>query len=123
MIKGTGIDIIKIERIQKAITKEYFVNRVFSAAEQEYCVKRNKQAATSYAARFAAKEAFVKALGTGFVNGELLDIEVENDVLGKPKLLLRGFFQQIIEERKIKNIHLSLSHTDEYAVAQVILEG
>ncbi len=123
MIKGTGIDIIKIERIQKAITKEYFVNRVFSAGEQEYCVKRNKQAATSYAARFAAKEAFVKALGTGFVNGELLDIEVENDVLGKPKLLLRGFFQQIIEERKIKNIHLSLSHTDEYAVAQVILEG
>ena len=123
MIKGTGIDIVKIERMQKAILKENFVRRVFSTSEQEYCISKNRQAAYSYAARFAAKEAFVKALGTGFVAGKLTDIEVVNDLQGKPTLVLGGLFREIKKKKKIENIHLSLSHTAEYAMAQVILEG
>ena len=62
-------------------------------------------------------------MGTGFVAGKLTDIEVVNDLQGKPTLVLGGLFREIIEERKIENIHLSLSHTAEYAMAQVILEG
>lgn len=123
MIKGTGIDIVKIERMQRAIRNKHFVERVFSKTEQQYCSAKKQQAACSYAARFAAKEALVKALGTGFVAGKLVEIEVVNDPLGKPNLLLKGFFKQRIAELEIKNIHLSLTHTADYAVAQVILEG
>lgn len=123
MIKGTGIDIVKIERMQRAVSSKHFVERVFTEAEQRYCNAKKQQAVCSYAARFAAKEALVKALGTGFVAGKLLEIEVLNDPLGKPNLLVKGFFYQRITELEIKNIHLSLTHTAEYAVAQVILEG
>lgn len=69
MIKGTGVDIIEISRIKKSLTNEKFIERIFTKKEQEYCNSRKQMAASSYAARFAAKEAVVKALGTGISGG------------------------------------------------------
>lgn len=123
MILGTGIDIIEIERIKKAVMKENFVKRVFTELEQIYCHSRGAQAAASYAARFAAKEAVMKALGTGLAGGNWLDIEVCNDEAGKPQLALSGSFGRLAAQQGVTAIHLSLTHAREYAAAQVILCG
>ena len=109
--------------MKKALTIEMFAARVFSPAEQEYCEARGMQKFASYAARFAAKEALLKALGTGLRGGKLIDIEVYNDCMGKPSLRLSGYFATLAEERGVKEIYLSLSHTKELAMAQVVLEG
>ena len=122
MIIGVGIDIIETNRIKKAIAKKHFINRLFTTAEQQYCEMRAVQKHLSYAGRFAAKEAFVKALGTGFIAGEFTDIEVLCDELGKPYFSLHGHYRKIQTEHKINKIHLSISHSKDYAVAQVILE-
>ena len=79
--------------------------------------------AASYAARFAAKEAFLKALGTGLRGGTLQDVEVLNDVLGKPKLVVHGFFRELAAKHGVIDIHLSLTHTRMYAAAQCLLWG
>ena len=123
MIIGTGVDIIEINRVKKAISKEYFKKRVFTAQEINYCEQKGVQKAASYAARFAGKEAVLKALGTGLIGGRLLDIEILVDELGAPKVTLTGFFANLAEQKKVSRIHLSLSHAQLYAVAQVILEG
>ncbi len=124
MIFGIGIDILEVERLEKQISKvnEGFLQRVFTEVEISYCEqKRNKS--QHYSARFAAKEAFFKAIGTGWRHGlKWQDIEILNDELGKPGILLRGKAKTFIEEKKIKNIHLSISHVKEIAVAVVILE-
>ena len=86
MIVGIGCDIIEIERIARAIKRESFIQRVFTAKEAAYCQSRGQQAAASFAARFAAKEAVLKALGTGLREGSLQEIAVANDALGKPRL-------------------------------------
>ena len=92
--------------------------------EQEYCNSRKQMAVSSYAARFAAKEAVVKALGTGISGGGLwTDIEILPDDDGAPHVKLYGYFAYIATKRKIYNIFISLSHCKEYAVAQAILEG
>ena len=119
MIVGIGCDLTEIYRVKKALTIEKFAARVFSPAEQEYCEARGMQKFASYAARFAAKE----ALGTGLRGGKLIDIEVYNDCMGKPSLRLSGYFATLAEERGVKEIYLSLSHTKELAMAQVVLEG
>jgi holo-[acyl-carrier protein] synthase len=122
MIIGLGTDIAEVPRMLKSIENTAFQVKVFSAAEIEYCeTKTNK--AQSYAARFAAKEAFFKALGTGWRGGMAFnEVEVLNDDLGKPYIMLRGKTAEILLERKIRIIHVSLSHIREVAMATVVLE-
>jgi len=123
MIKGTGIDIIDIPRIKKILEKDdRFIEKVFSTTEIDYCKSKHKQE-IHFAARFAAKEAFFKALGTGWRYGmRWEEVSVQNDSLGKPELKLSGATQAYFEKNKLKHIHLSISHTREYAVASVVLE-
>ena len=122
MIVGIGCDIIEIERIARAIKRESFIQRVFTAKEAAYCQSRGQQAAASFAARFAAKEAVLKALGTGLREGSLQEIAVANDALGKPLVQLSGHFAAPSRQLGVKNIQISLSHSRDFAVAYVIME-
>lgn len=122
MIVGIGCDIIEIERIARAIKSESFIRRVFTAEEAAYCQRRGQQAAASFAARFAAKEAVLKALGTGLREGSLQEIAVDNDELGKPLVQLSGHFAMLAKQLGVKNIQISLSHSRELATAYVIME-
>lgn len=123
MIIGIGTDIVEVTRIAKSIEKIDFKEKVFSKTEILYCeAKKNK--AESFAARFAAKEAYFKALGTGWRGGMAFnEVEIRNDELGKPSLHVLGKTAEISKEKNIKTIHVSLSHTKETAMATVILEG
>jgi holo-[acyl-carrier protein] synthase len=123
MIYGIGIDLIEVERIQKQLAQsDRFINRVFTPDEIVYCeAKKNK--AQNYAARFAAKEAFFKALGTGWRGGLAFNqVEVINDSLGKPEIRLHGKAEQHIADRGITNIRVSLTHLKGVAGAVVTLE-
>jgi len=125
MIFGIGIDTIEVSRIERQILKEKntFIKKIFTDKEIEYCETKIKNKAQNYAARFAAKEALLKALGTGLRDGlKWKEIEIANNELGKPELLVTGMTKQLIEENKISKIHASLSHIKEIAVAVVILE-
>lgn len=122
MIVGIGCDIIEIERIARAIKRESFIQRVFTAKEAAYCQSRGQQAAASFAARFAAKEAVLKALGTGLREGSLQEMAVANDALGKPLVQLSGHFAALSRQLGVKNIQISLSHSRDFAVAYVIME-
>lgn len=122
MIVGVGCDIIEIERIARAIKSESFIRRVFTADEAAYCQRRGQQAPASFAARFAAKEAVLKALGTGLREGSLQEIAVDNDGLGKPLVQLSGHFAMLAKQLGVKNIQISLSHSRELATAYVIME-
>ena len=117
MIVGVGTDIIEIERIRKAIQSEHFKNKVYTKIEQNYCESRRSQSAASYAARFAAKEAFFKAAGTG-INTSLTDVEVVNNDSGQPEIFLHGKTKNLCGEK----IFVSLSHSREYATAVAIIE-
>lgn len=123
MIIGMGIDIVDINRVQRALISPDFRNRVFTEAEQQYCLSKNAQGRASFSGRFAAKEAFLKAIGTGLRRGKLVDIEVVNDELGKPSLQLYNHYKDLMEQMDVKKIHLSISHTKDMAIAQVLLEG
>ena len=115
---------IEIERIAKALQRENFCTRIYTAAELSYAgSKKNQRQAASLAAVFAAKEAVAKALGVGLGQIGWREIEVRHDELGKPFVALSGRARALAEERGVKNIHLSLSHSREYALAMVILEG
>lgn len=116
---GIGTDIIEIGRIEKAIEKyqQRFLDRIFTETEQKYCLKY-RTSARHFAGRFAAKEAVVKALGTGFKNGiSWLDIEIINDQTGKPMVRLS---EHIIKMLNFPEILLSISHCHEYATACAI---
>ncbi|MDQ3713250.1 MAG: holo-ACP synthase [Acidobacteriota bacterium] len=124
MIVSIGIDIIEVYRIRETISRTArFAERVFTNTERDYCEAKGAAAAQSYAARFAAKEAFLKALKTGW-RGKITwhDIEIHSDENGVPSLEIRGEAKKILENLGANRIHLSLSHTTEHAVAQVILE-
>lgn len=123
MIIGVGCDLAEVGRIGKALQRKGFRERVYTAAEIEYCTGPKGDKVESYAARFAAKEAFLKALGTGLREGRLLEIEVLNDGLGQPELHLSGHFAALAESRGVTDIRMSLSHTGNMAMAVVILEG
>ncbi len=117
-----GVDICDVNRIRNLEEKHHmrFLKKVFTTTEIEYCLGKVTKY-TSFAARFAAKEAFLKALGTGLRTGlQWKEIEVENDDLGKPHLNLYGQTATNIGNR---NVQLSLSHTDDNAIAFVIIEG
>ncbi len=118
MISGLGTDIIEIERIKKAVGKKHFRDNVYTEIEQAYCESRGNHSAASYAARFAAKEAFFKALGTGIVT-RLTDVEIINDGSGAPKINLRGKAATLAGGKKI---FISMSHSREFATAVCILE-
>ena len=123
MILGTGIDMIEVERIsEKMVRAEGFRELVFSKNEIDYCEKKTNKF-EHYAVRFAAKEAFYKAIGSGWMNGTAFnEIEIRNDEKGKPSLILIGATSQLMEQFKIKTIHVSLTHLKTTAAAVVILE-
>lgn len=119
MIKGTGIDIIEIERISKAIENQKFIERIFTKDEIKYFNTINNNIYT-IAGSFAAKEAIVKALGTGLRGFKWVDVEITRNELGKPLVTLYRNAKNIAEEKGITKIELSISHCKEYAVAQAI---
>ncbi|WP_090939071.1 holo-ACP synthase [Pelosinus propionicus] len=123
MIIGTGIDIIEISRIKDAIVRQSFVDKVFTLQEQQYCESRGVQKSSSYAARFAGKEAVMKAFGTGMAGGRLKDIEIILDDKGCPHVKLSGQFGALAESMGVSMTYISLTHAREYAAAQVILWG
>lgn len=124
MIVGSGIDIVEIERIHSSVDRfgERFLNRVFTKTEQAYCLgKRNS--AESFAARFAAKEAGAKALGTGMSQGvSWLEIEVIRQPGGRPTLAFHGRAAERAEHMGVRNTALSLTHSNSTAMASVVLE-
>lgn len=124
MIFGIGTDIIEVARMERHLeNNDALMQKLYTEAEQKYCEKGKVTRAQCYAARFAAKEAFFKALGTGYRYGMAFhEIEVLNDELGKPFIHPHGKVKNFIEEKKIKSIHLSISHVKEMANAFVVLE-
>lgn len=123
MLIGVGCDVIEIARVAKAMERRAFVERVYAPEEIAYCEGRGKQAASSFAARFAAKEAVLKALGTGLRGGELTEIVITNDDLGKPSVQLKGYHAELAQKLGVKNIALSMSHSRVAALAYVVMEG
>ncbi len=125
MIAGIGIDIVGIERIGRLVREhgERFLGRVFTAEERAYCSSR-PQPAQHFAGRFAAKEAVLKALGTGWAEGvRWKQIEVTAAEKGKPEVRLTGRAAELAQAMGVKGIHVSISHSDGYAVAQALLDS
>jgi len=123
MIIGIGLDIVEVSRIKSALTRwgGKFERRVFTSNEITYCNDKQDRF-QRLACRFAAKEAFLKALGTGWQRGtEWTEIEVSNDELGKPFIILSGKTERISRQLGVSNIFLSISSTENYGAAQVIL--
>jgi holo-[acyl-carrier protein] synthase len=124
MILSIGIDIAEVYRIRETLARTpRFGERVFTESERAYCETKGAAAAQSYAARFAAKEAFLKAIKTGW-RGKITwqDIEVVNDADGVPSLNVKGEAARLMSELGAARCHLSISHTTEHAIAEVILE-
>ncbi len=125
MIVGMGLDIAEIDRMEAAIARHgvAFLDRVYTPREVAYC-ERHKNKYERYAARFAAKEAAMKALGTGWRRGvRWRDIEVANAPSGKPTLNLAGVARQFADRLGVKEISLSITHSGNLALAQVIFES
>ena len=121
MIVGIGNDIIEIERIEKAISKEGFKNKVYTQRELENIKKRGNRAET-YAGVFSAKEAISKAIGTGVREFSLTDLEILNDDLGKPYVVVSEKLDKIIKSKKEDyQIEISISHSKKYAIAMAII--
>jgi holo-[acyl-carrier protein] synthase len=125
MIVGMGVDIAEVGRIQGAIERhgEVFLKRIYTPGEREYC-EGFKNKYERYAGRFAAKEAAMKALGTGWRRGvRWVDLEVVRETSGRPTLAIAGEAAKIAEEIGVKSVALSITHTGNLALAQVIFEG
>lgn len=124
MIFGVGIDLVEIGRIE-TILKRWegkFLTRIYSADEIRYC-NRKARPGVHFAARFAVKEAFLKAIGLGMGGGiRFCDIETGRDPKGKPLLMLAGGANDFLLAHGIRSVHLTISHTDAYATAAVVLE-
>lgn len=123
MIAGIGIDMIEVDRVREKIDRHIsFRDTVYSADEISWCEQQANKA-ESYAARFAAKEAFLKATGKGLTLGhELFNIEVLNDEMGRPSLHLRGIYQEEASKNGWNRLHVTLSHLKQVACAVVIIE-
>jgi len=125
MIIGTGVDLAEVDRIREACERygDRFLQRVFTPAEIAYASRKaNKY--ERFAARFAAKEAGMKAIGTGWRGGvRWQDFEVVNEPSGRPTLRFHGVARQVAERLGVKSVQLSLTHTGALALAHVILEG
>lgn len=124
MIIGVGVDIVDIGRLRRAMERqgERFIRRVYTEGEQEYC-RAHRDPVPYFAARFAAKEALFKALGTGWSQGiTWRDADVQRADSGAPRLALAGRAEEISRNLGTKAVHISLSHSEEAAIALVILE-
>lgn len=121
LVIGIGIDLVEIERIRQAVIRsnQRFLERVFTPRERSLCAGR----AWRLAGRFAAKEAMLKAIGTGLRGFSWQQIEVLADELGAPTVFCGGNFALALKARGVSRIHVSISHSREYAMAQVVLEG
>jgi len=123
MICGIGIDLVRIDRI-RAIAERWqarFLDRLYTEAERRYCLARPSPYA-SFAGRFAAKEAVLKALGTGWTDGiSWHDIQVLNDRAGRPRATVSGRVKTLMKRAGVTSIHVSLSHDTDYAVAEAVL--
>lgn len=123
MIIGIGIDIIEMDRVKRAVERHRgFVDRLFSREETDYFTRKG-MAVSSIAGSFAAKEAVVKAMGTGFTAFGWKDVIILRDSLGKPEVELRGGARRLCEDKGIERILVSISHGRDYAVAQAIAIG
>ena len=123
MIFGIGTDIIEVKRLEKIVAKgRQYLDTIFTEKEVEYCETKGRKA-EHYAARYAAKEATLKALGVGWRDGfTFSDIEVINDELGKPRIFLHGKVKEFWDQHQIKQTSISLSHSKDSAIAVIILE-
>ena len=124
MIKGIGLDSIELNRIERIYNEygERFLNRIYSSEEQDYAL-RYKDPVPRLAARFAAKEACMKALGTGWSNGvRWRDIVVTNSRSGKPEMRLFGKAAHFSQMLAVEHIHMSITHSKEHATVVVIFE-
>jgi len=125
MIVGLGIDIAGISRFRRTLVRQgdRFIQRVYTEQEQSYC-RSHRDPVPQFAVRFAAKEALFKALGTGWAKGvSWREAEVRRDDRGAPRLVLSGRAEEISKKLGARVVHISLSHSEEAAVAVVILEG
>lgn len=126
MICGIGVDLVRVDRLAQALRRygERFLRRVFTDREIAYCQGRAKQGVYQFAQRFAAKEAFSKALGVGLRQGGIRwrEVEVLPDPRGKPEIRVTGRAAHLCEELGVRGIHLSLTDEDNLAVAMVVLE-
>jgi holo-[acyl-carrier protein] synthase len=125
MILGLGLDVTEIDRIEAAIGRhgDAFKNRVYTPAERAYC-ETHKNIFERYAGRFAAKEASMKALGTGWRRGvRWVDFETVRAPSGKPTMKLDGIALEIANKMGVKNIALTITHSGNLALAEVIFEG
>ena len=124
MVLGLGTDLIETRRVQQSIDRfgERFLERIFTAGEIAYCM-RKKNSAESFAARFAAKEAGAKALGTGISRGVTWkEFEVKREASGRPSLLLTGRAEELAKAMGVRRVQLSLTHSRELALAVVVAE-
>ena len=123
MIFGIGTDIIEVARIQKMAAKgTQYLEAIFTERERNYCETKARKS-EHYAGRYAAKEAFLKALGSGWRGGlAFCDIEIINDDLGKPQVFLHGEVKKYFDQHQIRHIPTSISHVKAVAIAVVILE-
>jgi holo-[acyl-carrier protein] synthase len=124
VIISIGIDIIEVARIREVLLRTpRFVERVYTRTEREYCDSRGAVSAQHYAARFAAKEAALKALQTGWRGGiSWQDVEILARQSGAPYLVFTGQVLEVFEKFGATQTHLSMSHTSQHAIAQVVLE-
>ncbi len=125
LIVGCGIDLVEIDRIKKIIKRwgDNFTFRVFTPLEIKYCEKKKNNKYLSYAGRFASKEALLKALGLGLRGANWKEIEVNNNEFGQPIIKTKGKLNEIILKKGVSKYFLTISHTKDYALAEVILES
>lgn len=123
MIFGIGIDIIEVNRVKKLVEKDdHSLQKIFTPKEIAYC-RKLPQGAESFAGRFAVKEAFLKAMGTGWSEGlKFSEIETLNDQRGNPEITLYGQTKEHFENQSLSLAHVSIAHLREYATAIVVLE-
>ena len=124
MIFGIGTDIIDVKRVEKMVTRgKQYLETIFTEKEMEYCEAKARKS-EHYAARYAAKEAILKALGTGWRGGlAYSDVEIINEELGQPQVQVRGKVKNFFDHHQIQQTSISLSHTREIAIAVIILES
>lgn len=123
VVFGIGTDIVEVERVEEMLArgKEY-LETIFTSAEADYCEAKAKRA-QHYAARFAAKEAVLKALGTGWRDGfAFADVEIRNDVLGQPQVIPHGKVKEFLDHHRITRTAISMTHSGGLAIAVAILE-
>ena len=121
MIIGVGVDIVQVDRIQKNIEKQKFIDKVYTEKEKEYLTKRQLNPQTA-AGLFAAKEALSKTLGTGISGFSITDIEIVKDEFNKPEILLHNNALKISKDKGIDKINISISHEKDYAIAFAVAE-